>query len=66
MSFKYSASILTLLAVGALPSVAAHAQAVPNTTTSNDNILNLPSPFLGLNATSAGQATLTANLRYAW
>ena len=62
MRLKHSASILTLLAVGALPSVAAQAQAVPNTTTSNDNILNLLSPFLALNGTSVGQATLTANL----
>ncbi len=39
----------------------AHAQAV-NTTPSNVNVLNLLSPFLGLNATSVGQATLQGNL----
>ncbi len=64
MSFKHSASILTLLAVGALPSVAVQAQ-VANTTTSNDNILNLLSPFLSLNTTTVGQQTLTANLSQA-
>ena len=63
MSVKNSASILTLLAVGALPS-GAFAQAA-NTTTSNDNILNLLSPFLSLNATTDGQQTLTANLAQA-
>ena len=64
MAFKHSASILALLATGALPSVAAQAQQAPapNTSPSNVNVLNLLAPFLSLNATGVGQATLSANL----
>lgn len=40
----------------------AAAQAVPNTSPANVNVLNLLSPFLGLNATATGQATLQQNL----
>ena len=45
----------------ALAASAAYGQTV-NTTPSNVNVLNLLSPFLGLNATAAGQATLQRNL----
>jgi subtilase-type serine protease len=42
----------------------AHAQAA-NVTPSNVNILNLLSPFLGLNATPTDRTTLTDNLAQA-
>lgn len=52
---------ISALAVASMASVdGAHAQA--NTTPSNVNVLNLLSPFLGLNATPIGQTTLTDNL----
>jgi subtilase-type serine protease len=58
---------ISVLAVASIASIGA-AQAAsaivanPNTTLSNINVLNLLSPFLGLNATPTGQATLTDNL----
>ena len=55
-------SIFALLATTAISAGAVHAQ---QTTVSNDNILNLLSPFLSLNATTVGQTTLTANLSQA-
>ena len=58
-------SIFALLATTALSMSSANAQAVPNTTTSSDNVLNLLSPFLNLNATAVGQQTLTTNLSQA-
>ena len=64
MRLKHSASILTLLAVGALPSAAARAQqaSAPNTSPSNVNVLNLLASYLSLNATAVGQITLSTNL----
>ncbi len=52
----------TALIVFVTSSVAAQAQTA-NTTVANVNVLNLLSPFLGLNATAIGQATLQANLQ---
>ncbi len=61
---KSATSVFALMATTALSMNAAQAQ-VANTTTSNDNILNLLSPFLNLNATAIGQGTLTTNLSQA-
>jgi subtilase-type serine protease len=56
---------ISVLAVASAASISgAHAQ-VANTTPSSVNVLNLLSPFLGLNATPTGQATLTDNLSQA-
>jgi subtilase-type serine protease len=56
---------ISVLAVASVASVSgAHAQAA-NTTPSNVNVLNLLSPFLGLNATPVGRTTLTDNLSQA-
>ncbi|MGO4717401.1 autotransporter domain-containing protein [Bradyrhizobium sp. 2TAF24] len=52
----------TALVVFVTSAVGAQAQTA-NTTGANINVLNLLSPFLGLNATAAGQATLQANLQ---
>ena len=62
MRYLQSVSCVALAVAGALVSPAARAQAV-NTTPSNVNILNLLSPYLNLNATSVGQATLAGNLQ---
>ncbi len=56
---------ISVLAIASAASIgAAHAQAA-NTTPSNVNVLNLLSPFLGLNATPIGRTTLTDNLSQA-
>ncbi len=56
---------ISVLAVASVASVSgAHAQAA-NVTPSNVNVLNLLSPFLGLNATPTGRTTLTDNLSQA-
>src|SRR6202167_5744391 len=53
---------ISVLAVASVASLGgAHAQAA-NVTPSNVNVLNLLSPFLGLNATPVGRTTLTDNL----
>ena len=53
---------ISVLAVAGVASIGgAHAQAA-NVTPANVNVLNLLSPFLGLNATGVGRATLTDNL----
>jgi outer membrane autotransporter protein len=56
-----TAALALVLAAPAFPLLAA----TPNTTTSDDNVLNLLSPFLSLNGTATGQATLTSNLNQA-
>lgn len=63
MSFKHSAPIVAL-ATSALATHSAHAQTA-NTTPANVNVLNLISPFLSLNSTFIGQATLQLNLSQA-
>lgn len=67
-SLFYKSRLLQSISVLAAASIAsvggAHADAA-NTTLSNVNILNLLSPFLGLNATPIGHATLTDNLAQA-
>jgi subtilase-type serine protease len=56
---------ISVLAVASVASIGgAHAQAA-NVTPSNVNVLNLLSPFLGLNATPVGRTTLTGNLSQA-
>ena len=56
---------ISVLAVASVASIGgAHAQAA-NVTPSNVNVLNLLSPFLGLNATPVGRTTLTDNLSQA-
>src|ERR1700761_5002383 len=56
---------ISVLAVASVTSISgAHAQAA-NTTPSNVNVLNLLSPFLGLNATPTGRTTLADNLSQA-
>jgi outer membrane autotransporter protein len=61
-----TAALAMVLATPTLPALAA-TQSTPqqNTTQSDVNVLNLLSPFLGLDATTTGQATLTANLNRA-
>ncbi|MDP4004542.1 autotransporter domain-containing protein [Methylobacterium sp. NEAU K] len=59
MTFRHGVSVATLL-VAALSS-GAQAQTV-NTTPSGVNVLNLLAPYLALNATATGQATLSLNL----
>jgi subtilase-type serine protease len=67
----YKSRLLQSISVVAVASIAsvggAHAATAPaaNTTVSNVNILDLLSPFLGLNASSIGQTTLTDNLAQA-
>lgn len=63
MDFRQGVS-LAALALGAFGGSAAQAQTV-NTTPSNVNVLNLLSPFLGLNNTQVGQQTLQLNLTQA-
>ncbi|MCJ2013203.1 autotransporter domain-containing protein [Methylobacterium sp. J-076] len=63
MDFKQSVS-LAALALAAFGVPAAQAQTV-NTTPSNVNVLNLLSPFLGLNGTEVGRQTLQLNLSQA-
>lgn len=60
MDWKQSVSIVALMAA-TYGSSAAQAQAV-NTVPANVNVLNLLSPFLQLNATAVGRATLQGNL----
>ena len=56
---------ISVLAVASVASIGgAHAQAA-NVTPSNVHVLNLLSPFLGLNATPVGRTTLTDNLSQA-
>ncbi len=56
---------ISVLAVAGVASIGgAHADPA-NVTPSNVNVLNLLSPFLGLNATSTGQTTLIDNLNHA-
>ena len=55
-----SVAAITIMTVGSTG--VAQAQAV-NTTPSNVNVLNLLAPFLSLNATAVGQATLQTNLQ---
>jgi subtilase-type serine protease len=57
-----SISVLALASFASIGGV--HAQTA-NTTLSNVNVLNLLSPFLGLNSTPIGQTTLTDNLAQA-
>jgi subtilase-type serine protease len=70
----YKSRLLKSISVLALASMAsassAHAQTAnvapaANVTPSNVNVLNLLSPFLGLNATQIGRTTLTDNLAQA-
>lgn len=61
MRFGTSTSIVALAVAAMAVSDGARAQAV-NTTPSNVNVLNLLSPFLALNATATGRATLQGNL----
>ena len=61
MRLLNTVSSLAIAAAGALAFTGANAQ-VANTTPENDNVLNLLSPFLGLNATAIGQQTLALNL----
>ena len=63
MDFKQGVSIITVM-VATYGAGAAQAQTV-NTTPSNVNVLNLLSPFLGLNGTAVGQQTLQLNLSQA-
>lgn len=70
MRLQRSASIVALIAAGAITPSAVGAQQVvvgPSITISpsSANVLNLLGPYLGLNATSVGQATLTSNLSQA-
>jgi subtilase-type serine protease len=64
----YKSRLLQSISVLAVASIASaggvHAQTA-NTTVSNVNVLNLLSPFLGLNSTSVGQTTLQDNLNQA-
>ena len=57
-----SISVLTVASFASIGG--AHAQAA-NVTPSNVNVLNLLSPFLGLNASPVGRTTLTDNLSQA-
>src|SRR5882757_2656786 len=57
-----SISVLTVASVASISG--AQAQAA-NVTPSNVNVLNLLSPFLGLNATGVGRTTLQDNLSQA-
>ncbi|MER2193737.1 autotransporter family protein [Methylobacterium brachiatum] len=59
MTFRYGVSIAALMVAACGSGV--QAQTV-NTTASDVNVLNLLSPFLSLNATATGQATLDQNL----
>ena len=61
MRLLSTASAIAIGATGILISGPATAQQA-NTTPANVNVLNLLSPFLTLNATPVGQATLQANL----
>lgn len=61
MRFATSTSIVALAVAAMAVNDGASAQTV-NTTPSNVNVLNLLSPFLTLNATATGQATLRENL----
>ena len=61
MRLLSTASAISIGATGILISGPATAQQA-NTTPANVNVLNLLSPFLGLNATPVGQSTLQANL----
>ena len=70
MRLQRSASVLALIAAGAITPGAASAQQVvvgPSITISpsSANVLNLLGPYLGLNSTGIGQATLTTNLSQA-
>jgi hypothetical protein len=56
---------LSLLTVATAASVGVAQAQTANTTPSNVNVLNLLSPFLGLNATQIGRTTLTDNLSQA-
>ncbi len=59
---RYASSVsLAALLVGAFGATAAQAQTA-NITGANANVLNLLGPFLSLNASEAGRATLTRNL----
>ncbi|UMY19406.1 autotransporter domain-containing protein [Methylobacterium organophilum] len=60
MRFDHGVSVAAILAA-TIGAGAAQAQTA-NTTPANVNVLNLLSPFLGLNATATGQATLQTNL----
>jgi len=66
---KNRAAKLRLLQSTALVAFVASAGAaqaqVPNTTGANVNVLNLLSPFLGLNGSAIGQSTLQGNLQQA-
>ena len=59
MSVRYGVSIAALMVAACGSGV--QAQTV-NTTASDVNVLNLLAPYLALNATAAGQATLSLNL----
>ena len=61
MRLLSTASAIAIGATGILIVCPAAAQQA-NTTPANVNVLNLLSPYLGLNATPVGQATLQANL----
>jgi subtilase-type serine protease len=56
---------ISVLAVASIASIGGAQAGSANTTLSNVNILNLLSPFLGLNSTPVGQTTLTDNLAQA-
>ncbi|TSB12939.1 hypothetical protein FNZ23_31425, partial [Streptomyces benahoarensis] len=59
MNVRYGVSIAALMVAACGSEV--QAQTV-NTTASDVNVLNLLAPYLALNGTAAGQATLTLNL----
>src|SRR5262249_168390 len=65
LAVTFKSRLWQSISVVAMASVAsiggAHAQAA-NVTPSNVNVLNLLSPFLGLNPTTVGRTTLTENL----
>jgi subtilase-type serine protease len=56
---------ISVLAVASAASISGAQAQAANTTPSSVNVLNLLSPFLGLNATPTGQTTLTDNLAQA-
>ena len=62
MRLGLKALALHSTAVAAALALAAPAFAAPTTTPSDVNMLNLLSPFLTVNGTAVGQATLSANL----
>ena len=63
---RVAATSVTLASLATLGFGGEAAAQTANTTVSNVNVLNLLSPFLSLNATPAGQATLREDLEALW